>query len=608
MAKPKITKIRSSEGVLTDQLPTADATLTLKGRAAPGGTVRIFDGSTLLGVAKVNKKGKWTFAPEILTDGVHSFKVLSKAKASKAKSVTVDTVAEAPGLDLSANSDSGRSASDNITGDVTPTLAGTAEAGATVTIREGGTVLGTTVADSAGAWSLTLAEALADGSHGLTTTATDRAGNVSGPSLTLALEIDTTAPATPTRPDLASASDSGAPTTDDVTSDATPTLTGVADGGATVTIRDGATVLGTVVAGPSGDWTFTAAVALADGSHSLTATVSDEAGNVAQSPALTIVVDTDAPPVPSTPDLVAASDSGFSASDDVTGDETPTFRGTAAAGTTVRIYADAVEIGSAVAAVDGNWTITTSNLADGTYSISARAYDSAGNASVASAIRDMTIDTGPPATPSTPDLDSGSDYGSSSTDNVTGDDTPTFIGSAEVGALVRILADGTEIGSGVADMSGNWSITSGSLASGTYGIIALATDAAGNQSAASSILALTIPGIGQPEPPSTPDLAAGSDSGASSTDDVTSSTTPTFVGTAASGAVVTLYSDSVEIGSATADADGNWVTVTTSLSAGTHAVTAIAAIGGVSSAASGAVSAAATCDAAAGRVCALASE
>ncbi|KZN59783.1 hypothetical protein N473_02405, partial [Pseudoalteromonas luteoviolacea CPMOR-1] len=79
-----------------------------------------------------------------------------------------------------------------------------------------------------------------------------------------------------------------------------------------------------------------------------------------------------------------------------------------------------------------------------------------------------------------------------------------------------------------------------------------------------------------PNAPSTPDLDAGSDTGGSNTDNVTSDTTPTFSGTAESGSTVRLYSDqsgSTVIGSGTATG-GNWQITTSTLSATTHAITA----------------------------------
>ncbi|WP_228307020.1 Ig-like domain-containing protein, partial [Klebsiella oxytoca] len=84
-------------------------------------------------------------------------------------------------------------------------------------------------------------------------------------------------------------------TSGDLTNDATPTLSGTAEAGATVTIYDGETVLGTVVAGEDGRWSYTPD-ALDEGSHSLSTTVTDKAGNVSErSPAFELTIDTTAP-------------------------------------------------------------------------------------------------------------------------------------------------------------------------------------------------------------------------------------------------------------------------------------------------------------------------
>ena len=85
-----------------------------------------------------------------------------------------------------------------------PTLTGTAEAGSTVTVREGGTVLCTAVASDTGAWSCVPTAPLADGPHTVTATSTDAAGNTSPASPTDTFTIDTQAPDTtiPRGPDL----------------------------------------------------------------------------------------------------------------------------------------------------------------------------------------------------------------------------------------------------------------------------------------------------------------------------------------------------------------------------------------------------------------------
>lgn len=79
--------------------------------------------------------------------------------------------------------------------------------------------------------------------------------------------------------------------------------------------------------------------------------------------------------------------------------------------------------------------------------------------------------------------------------------------------------------------------------------------------------------------PSTPDLVSTSDTGSSSSDNVTSDATPTFKGSATSGDNVILYSDiDGEIGSAIASSSGYLVTVK-KLSDASHRITAVASDG-----------------------------
>src|SRR5207244_2087255 len=143
-------------------------------------------------------------------------------------------------------------------------------------------------------------------------------------------------------------------------------------------------------------------------------------------------------------------------------------------------------------------------LADGTYSITAKATDVAGNTSAASAALSVTIDTTAPTAPTTPDLTAATDSGSSNTDNVTNVTTPTFTGTAEASSTVTIYSDGVAKGSGTAT-GGTYSIAVSALTAGTHSITATATDAAGNVSALSSPLSVTID-TSAPAAPSAPDL------------------------------------------------------------------------------------------------------
>src|SRR5262249_34320659 len=160
-----------------------------------------------------------------------------------------------------------------------------------------------------------------------------------------------------------------------------------------------------------------AARSLADGSYTIRlATASSPSKTLASH---TLRIDTVAPNAPSIPDLIAASDSGASSTDNITNVTTPSFTGTAEAGSTVRLFDGATQIDTGTADASGNWSITSSTLSQGTHSITAKATDLAGNTSVASGALSVNIDTAGPSAPSIPDLIAAFDSGASSTDNIT---------------------------------------------------------------------------------------------------------------------------------------------------------------------------------------------
>ena len=80
-------------------------------------------------------------------------------------------------------------------GSTTPTLSGTTESGATLTIRADGVVIGVAQANGAGQWSFP-ASGLPAGSHIITVTATDAAGNASAASPSLTITVGDGAPPT----------------------------------------------------------------------------------------------------------------------------------------------------------------------------------------------------------------------------------------------------------------------------------------------------------------------------------------------------------------------------------------------------------------------------
>ncbi|WP_353572210.1 Ig-like domain-containing protein, partial [Candidatus Albibeggiatoa sp. nov. BB20] len=100
------------------------------------------------------------------------------------------------------------------------------------------------------------------------------------------------------------------------------------------------------------------------------------------------------------------------------------------------------------------------------------------------------------AAPSTPDMDSGSDSGSSNSDNITNNTTPTFTGTAEADSEVELFYAGSNsLGTTTADSSGDWTINATVIPNGSQNITAKATDPAGNISAVSSALSMTINNI-----------------------------------------------------------------------------------------------------------------
>jgi hypothetical protein len=112
------------------------------------------------------------------------------------------------------------------------------------------------------------------------------------------------------------------------------------------------------------------------------------------------MVDAHAPDAPSAPVLDAGSDTGFSATDGITMDTTPTLTGKALeAGGTIEVYEGDALLGRADVAGDLSWTFTldaTKAFADGVHTLTVRQVDAAGNRSAVSAPLAITVDTTAP--------------------------------------------------------------------------------------------------------------------------------------------------------------------------------------------------------------------
>jgi hypothetical protein len=213
------------------------------------------------------------------------------------------------------------------------------------------------------------------------------------------IRIDTHAPAALAAALLDAASDSGASVTDRITNDTTPTLrgTGAEPDAHAIRIYDGAQLVGSGYALADGSWwaTVSASTPLGDGTHALTVSQVDQAGNESPHAAqVTVTVDTARPAALAAPVLALASDTGISAIDGITRDVTPTFNGSGAEpGSVINLYANNTLVGSAASNDQGEWSITASTLLDGSYSVAVEQVDLAGNASSRSSTAAITIDT-----------------------------------------------------------------------------------------------------------------------------------------------------------------------------------------------------------------------
>ena len=221
---PVIGSFSPDSASIGDGITNANA-LTLTGTAQANSTVKVYDGTTLLGSAVANVSGAWSFATAALTDGTHSFTATATdasgntSAASSVTTVIVDTVAPVTPTISLQSVDSG-TAGDGITNVNVISLTGTAEINSTIKVYDGATLLGSATANADGVWNF-VADLSDDQIAAPVHTATIT--GVYGPG-------------------------HGAPVV----------LLGTADPNSTVSIYDSANgaLVGTVLSGPNGSWHF----------------------------------------------------------------------------------------------------------------------------------------------------------------------------------------------------------------------------------------------------------------------------------------------------------------------------------------------------------------
>jgi Ca2+-binding RTX toxin-like protein len=394
-----------------------------------------------------------------------------------------DQPADTPTIDEDFLVDTG--IADNITADTTPTISGTStEIGGQIfifdTFNGETTLVATTTVLFGGTWNVTLSK-LDDGVHILKASVQDLFGNPSALSDPLSIEIDTITPTAPTALAVTVATDTGLSTSDGITNNTTPTISGQAAGeeGSVVHLftlsGNVLTEVGTGVVDADGNWTAAITTPLPSGIYDIRATVEDGAGHVGPiSSGYRLIIDTVAPAGAPTLTLSPASNSG-SQLDTITNDTTPTLNGTTEANARVHVFDGAnVEIGTAIADATGDWSFTlTSALTPGSYNFTAQTEDVAGNLGPVSGALAVTINAN--NSPAAPTLDAASDSGLVG-DGITNDSTPT-INVTGTGTL-HLFQNGIEV-----VLAGNSYTPAAPLADGEY-VFTLAIDGVTDASAA----------------------------------------------------------------------------------------------------------------------------
>lgn len=539
---PALAVTSPADGEVTND-PTVSIGGTSEANAAISITVTDASGTATPLSTTANAQGDWTVDTSALADGTYTLSVeasdaLGNTTTPVTSTFTVDTMA--PALAVTSPAD-GALTNNNVV-----SISGTCEAGAaisiTVTDASGAVTVLTTTADAQGDWTVDTS-ALGDDTYTVSVTATDGANNTSAPS-TSTFTVDTTAPVIAI----------STPTTGQILTEMVST-TGTTEAGANVTLSlqdaTGAEVAtATATADAAGAWSgmFTASMS---GDYTIVATTADAAGNSA-SDQVTFTVDLRTPML----DLESPAD------DLETSEVRPVFSGSVDLDATVEVVIfddQGNEVARYAGMTDANGTFTITpdaDLADGTYTAEVTATSANGKTSTSTVT--FTVDTLAPtltiATPADGLVTSMAEV------LVTGATEPEIF----VGAIIYDAQDNEYFNSNIeSDTQGNWSIDAGTLADGTYTVIATAADNAGNEVMAGPntfTIDSTAPMVSIDSP---------------TMGERVLTLRPTISGTADAGLEVAITLDGQALGTTTAANDGTWsIDPTEELAEGEHTVSA----------------------------------
>ncbi|HAF5022521.1 TPA: Ig-like domain repeat protein [Salmonella enterica subsp. enterica serovar Typhi] len=495
-----------------------------------------------------NKGGNLTFTPDQpLSDGQHTISVTvtdiaGNTKTSAELQIEIDTQVQIDSVTLTT--DSGVNDHDNVTNATRPSFEiATPDDVTSVLVSFDGVNWMPISKNAAGQWQFTAGSALSDGHYTLHVQATDRAGNTA--NSTLGFTVDTQIDGL----SVVMLDDAGKDSTDGITNITSPRF----EISAREQLQSVTVILNgkssTLTQGAGNKWLFTPDTPLVDGTYKIEIVAEDIAGNkISKEVSFTIDTIVSDPSI----DLLDADDTGESAVDNITSVTTPRF-------VIGNVPAD---IDTVVIRINGVSYPVTANgnnlwefqvpvaLNDGVYEAVVVFRDIAGNTSETKL--PFTIDT---TTSVSVRMEPASDTGSSNSDNLTNKQNPKFEGTAEPNAKLVITIVDDKSGREVlkhtitVGADGNWSVTPNILPDGMYTINVVATDVAGNTAQTQerfTIDTVTIdPTIRLSDP---------------SIDDQYEATSlrPEFKGLAEAFSTIMIQWDGKVVGSANANANGEW--------------------------------------------------
>ena len=346
------------------------------------------------------------------------------------------------------------------------TLHGTGTVGGSIALTRGdGTPMGSAPIDANGNWAFDYTgTSLPDGTW--TIIGVETAGSQVFAPIATNVTIETALPPVPVitgiSPDTGIANDG-------ITSARQLTLSGTGATGDKITVSRGSTVLGNVIVGNNGTWTYDdTAETLSNGSYNFTATATDAVGNVSgASPAYQVTVDGHTPAAPSI--AAVTSDSGIPSSAGMVYGSAATFTGMGEAGDTVALTIDNTLVGSTTVAANGTWSFDDTlgvNLGDGSHMAIATQTDPAGTGSASSGYFQFTVDRS---------LRTDTAGTLTAPVDITDESQPAVSVGAPQSAMVQLSDNGTLISTAYANASGVATLDGSSLGIGPHNLTAEVT-------------------------------------------------------------------------------------------------------------------------------------